>query len=239
MKHNDLKARRQEGTGTWLLKSEQFTKWVHGTNETLLCPGIPGAGKTMLASIVVDYLVENVHGQNDDVGIAYLYCDYKTRHEQTPIALLESFLKQFISRHGTISENVRQLYELHSRRKTRPSFREVCQMLSHEIKRHTRVFIVVDALDECSEDDGNRRTLVSQLKALQENCNINLLITSRFILNTTQEWMHAAQLEIRASDEDVQRYIEGQVFRLARCVTRNKSLQEAIEDSVIQAVGGM
>ena len=73
-------------------------------------------------------------------------------------------------------------------------------MLSHEIKRHTCVFVVVDPLDECSEDDGTRRILVSHLKALQETRNVNLLITSRFILNTAQDWKHATQLEIRASD---------------------------------------
>jgi hypothetical protein len=38
------------------LKPPQFIEWLEGKKKTLFCPGIPGAGKTMIASIVVDHL---------------------------------------------------------------------------------------------------------------------------------------------------------------------------------------
>ena len=64
-------------------------------------------------------------------------------------------------------------------------------------------------------------------------------MTSRHIPDIMQEFQHSLQLEIRASEEDVRRYLDGQMFRLASCVKRNNDLQEAIKDSIVRAVDGM
>ena len=37
---SDMLERRQEGTGTWLLKSQLFTDWLKGNFRTLWCPGM-------------------------------------------------------------------------------------------------------------------------------------------------------------------------------------------------------
>lgn len=31
---------RQDGTGNWLLGTEEFDDWLHGMGKTLWCPGI-------------------------------------------------------------------------------------------------------------------------------------------------------------------------------------------------------
>lgn len=51
--HNDIIRVRQPGTGQWLLDSAEFQAWLSGDRRTLFCPGIPGAGKTVIASIVL------------------------------------------------------------------------------------------------------------------------------------------------------------------------------------------
>src|ERR1700686_5109446 len=54
---SDFLGRREAGTGQWLLDSGKFQAWVENKKQTLFCPGIPGAGKTILTSIVVDQLM--------------------------------------------------------------------------------------------------------------------------------------------------------------------------------------
>lgn len=54
--HNDNLKSRLEGTGLWLLQSEEFNHWISRPQQTLFCPGIPGAGKTMPSSILVEHL---------------------------------------------------------------------------------------------------------------------------------------------------------------------------------------
>ena len=53
---HDFIKRRQAGTGQWLLGSSKFQTWLETRGQMLFCPGIPGAGKTILTSIVIDYL---------------------------------------------------------------------------------------------------------------------------------------------------------------------------------------
>jgi hypothetical protein len=90
---NDFIARRQEGTGQWLLDSVKFQTWLETDRQTLFCPGIPGAGKTILTSIVVEKLTTRF---NDDksIGIAYLYCNVRRQDQQKICDLLASLLKQ-------------------------------------------------------------------------------------------------------------------------------------------------
>jgi DNA replication protein DnaC len=52
---SDFIKRRQAGTGQWLLESTDFQEWMK-TGKTLFCPGIPGAGKTILTSVVLKEL---------------------------------------------------------------------------------------------------------------------------------------------------------------------------------------
>ena len=51
---NDLSGRRQEGTGSWLLESQEFRKWVNKDGKTLVCQGIPGAGQLSYRHLVKD-----------------------------------------------------------------------------------------------------------------------------------------------------------------------------------------
>ena len=92
--HADLIARRQADTGLSFLDSSEFTEWIHGASQMLFCPGIPGAGKTMMAAIVVDHLLNTV--QTADVGVAYLYCNYRRQAEHTNPNLLAAVLKQLV-----------------------------------------------------------------------------------------------------------------------------------------------
>ena len=45
---SDFISRRQDGTEVWLLDSDEFHGWLNQKQQTLFCPGIPGAGKTMI-----------------------------------------------------------------------------------------------------------------------------------------------------------------------------------------------
>lgn len=75
---SDFIYRQQKGTGQWLLDSAEFQAWLETDKQTLFCPGIPGAGKTILTSIVVDELT--IRFSNDPtIGIAYLYCNFRQK----------------------------------------------------------------------------------------------------------------------------------------------------------------
>jgi hypothetical protein len=73
---HDFISRRQAGSGQWLLESEEFQAWLNTDNQTLFCPGIPGAGKIILISIVVEELTTRF-SNDPTIGIAYIYCNFR------------------------------------------------------------------------------------------------------------------------------------------------------------------
>jgi hypothetical protein len=89
---NDFISRRQEGTGQWLLESEEFQIWLNTNKQTLFSPGIPGAGKTILTSIIVDELTTQF-SNDPTIGIAYIYCNFRRQEKQKIDDLLASLLK--------------------------------------------------------------------------------------------------------------------------------------------------
>lgn len=157
----DYLDRRQEGTGLWLIKLDQFKQWTKGSRETLICPGIPGSGKTMLASIVIDHLEREL--QNETVGVAYIYCSYKS--QQTLANLLGSILKQLVQNQTILNKDLENLYQKHRDKGTSLSFAELREQLLPLMEPYSRVFVIVDALDECADKD-ERTCLISTLHDL-------------------------------------------------------------------------
>lgn len=235
---SEFMKRRQAETGQWLLDSPEFNAWVETDKRTLFCPGIPGAGKTMLTSVVVEELLTRF--ENDcNIGIAYLYCDYRRQHEQKFEDLVSSLLKQFVQEQPSIPDSVKSLYDKHRNKRTRPSLDEILGTLQVVAAVYSRVFIIVDALDEYQISDGYRQRLLSTLFNLQASCNANIFATSRHISSIEQEFEGSSKLEIRANEEDVRRYLDGRMGQLPRFVARSPELQQEIKTNIVDAVDGM
>jgi Cdc6-like AAA superfamily ATPase len=235
----DFISRRQEGTGEWLLKSNEFQEWTNESRSTLFCPGIPGAGKTIITSVVVNDL--RMRFQNDpSIVVAHLYCNFQRQHEQKPADLLASLLKQLLEDLPSIPDNVKSLYEHCKAKRTHPSIDDISKALQSVVDDYSRAFIVIDALDECQVSDGGRQRFLSEIFNLQAQTGVSLFVTSRGIPEIMKEFEGSICLEIRASDEDVLRYIDGRISRLLRSrISRYPDLQNTIRKELLKAVDGM
>ncbi|RYP14355.1 hypothetical protein DL765_006400 [Monosporascus sp. GIB2] len=235
---SDFINRRRPGTGQWLLDSEQFKTWVGTKNQTLFCPGIPGAGKTIATSIVVDELTSRF-GNDDSIGIAYLYCNFRRRDEQKFDDLLASLLKQFAECRPSLPRTVKSFYDSYKAKRTRPSTNEIAKALQSVVALYSKTFIIVDALDESQVSGGHRARFLAEIFNVQAECGANIFATSRFLPEITDKFDEALNLEVRASPEDVRRYVEGHISHLPSFVGRSSNLQEEIKTGIVQAVDGM
>ena len=68
-KQIDNFSRRQARTGEWILHSEEFRKWLHGTERTIQCREI---------CILLEYGWSFKLG---DIGLAHVYCNNKEQEE--------------------------------------------------------------------------------------------------------------------------------------------------------------
>jgi hypothetical protein len=187
---------------------------------------------------IIDYL-QNAF-PNPDISIAFIYCNYKEQEEQTVISLIASLLRQLVERRSSVPNEVQKLYKHHNSLRTRPSLTEYSQLLQLIVARSSKVFLIIDALDECNESNGTRSSLITEIQKLPP-C-MHLLCTSRHAPDIEQQFSGLPRQEIRASNIDVERYLVDSIkknARLKKHVLADASLLDAIIGSIVARVDGM
>ncbi|GLA12007.1 hypothetical protein AnigIFM62618_007140 [Aspergillus niger] len=211
------------GTGQWLLDSDEFQSWYQARGQTLLCLGIPGAGKTVMAATIIEYI--NTHRHNENL---------KSR---TWICVLQ--LQLSITKES--QELCRALYGRHSVRGTQPSTREMIDVLC-SMSSDRQVYVVIDALDEIQSPQKGPTEFLSELFRMQDATGLNILATSRFapeIEKNFKERDDCSFLEIRATDEDIRRYIQGNITSLPSFVTQDQAMADRILKEIPRGASGM
>ncbi|KAF4901126.1 Vegetative incompatibility protein HET-E-1 [Colletotrichum fructicola] len=234
----DHLSRRYTGTNQWLLDSDEYKSWVSGQNQTIICPGMPGAGKTIMASVVVDDLSHRYH-DDSDVGIAYVYCNFKDQERQNHYDMLSSITKQLAQCRSPIPSSLKELYDAYQRKKTSRTLEDTNSVFQAIASFHHRVFIVIDALDEC--ESKSRQALLSDIARLQKRHPTNVLATTREIPEIIESFTfkHASTIRIQASDVDVSRYISSRIPDMQSFVQRRPEIQEEIQEGVLYRINGM
>ena len=217
-----------------MLRSKEFENWIHKPKQMLFCWGLPGAGKTVIAAIVIDHL-ETKFQNNNTVGIAYLFCGFKIQDKQ-PEDLLASLLKQLV-KEESVPDNLMDFFKQRKSNGEGPKPGDISEALHSVISSYSRVFIVVDALDECQGDC--RTKLLKEMLELQKKTEVTILATSRFIPEVVKAFEEKASIKIRASKEDIEKYLDGNLWRFPSFVQSSKSLQDEIKTEVGKAVDGM
>ncbi|KAJ7117141.1 ankyrin repeat-containing domain protein [Mycena epipterygia] len=230
----DIFSRWQPGTGGWLLTSPEFRDWESDCGKSLWCHGMPGAGKTVLASLVVNHLESRTH--NENIGVACIYLNYKEAESQTPQNLLGCLWRQLVLG-KPIPPAVHALYEKHRERNTRLPLDEVHTILTSSVAPYSKVYLIVDAVDEYPEEQCT--ILLKALGAI----GVNVMLTSRPHIDPDSFILPNLQLmEIQATENDMKQYIDTQISkssRLSKHVRGRPELSKEIRFKILTNVNGM
>ncbi|KAJ7579995.1 hypothetical protein C8J56DRAFT_274403 [Mycena floridula] len=239
--HMETASKRTPGTGTWFIQDAHFLDWLSGKLRFLWCPGNPGVGKTVLTSLIIDHLRLTM---SSNVAVISIYCDYNQQSDQTPTQLLGSILKQLVETrtHNSASDHLFSLHKTCRSQKRHPTIPELMDALRREIQSYSSVYIVVDALDECS--NRTQDFLMSTkpdggLHSLSDT--VQILITSRNILSIAQALDGQICLGIEAQDQDLEIYIKGRILeddRLKRLIKGDTALETEITNEIITKAAG-
>ncbi|KAL2684541.1 hypothetical protein Neosp_005619 [[Neocosmospora] mangrovei] len=234
--HNDSFRKCLPGTGKWLLGSEEFNVWASSKGQTLFCHGIPGAGKTLLTSIVIDHLCQQF-GSDPGVGIAHIYFNYRMRDTQQPEGLLLSLLRQLAQTRSPLPEPVTELFRKHRAFHTRPTLEATIQTTRDVCLKYSKTFIVVDALDECHPSNLSR--FLDALLKLQEAGGVNILATSRFKPENAPLFRGCLFREIKATNEDILKYLQDRMKHDSPSYLNDDNMRQVFKRGVLEAAGGM
>ncbi|RSM04654.1 hypothetical protein CDV31_009979 [Fusarium ambrosium] len=234
--HNDLFRQRQPGTGQWLLHSPEFKDWAESKGQTLFCHGIPGAGKTIITTIVIDHLCQRFCS-DQKVGIAYIYFNFRKQDIQDPEDLLLNLLKQLTQPRSPLPKCVTDLFSKHQAIHTRPTPEVIIETICDACSQFSKAFIVIDALDECRSL--NLSKFLHWLLKLQEDCGVNIFATSRFKPEDTPVLRTHLSREVRATDEDILMYLQDRMQHECPGYLDDNDMRQMVKRGVLEAASGM
>ncbi|EON66215.1 hypothetical protein W97_05608 [Coniosporium apollinis CBS 100218] len=235
-----ISERAAEGSGKWFLTSEAYERWGAGTERLLWGWGIPGAGKTVLAALVVEQLRRRrveISGNRNKFGVAVVFLRYHDP-EHTLHNILASLIKQLVQERDSVPDQLRELFDNHCGQETTASLEDILDALSALVETYNMVHIVVDGLDECNDEV--RWMLVEKLQGLPPN--VCLMLTSRFLETIDEELADFERMEIKAHKDDIELYIDAQIRKnrnLRRMVQRSPALRQDIKDVVTKTAQDM
>ncbi|CAG8385864.1 unnamed protein product [Penicillium salamii] len=232
---SDHLSRRQPGTGTWFLESTQYKNWRDSDGQILFCPGMPGAGKTILTSIVIEDLTARC-SIDPAVGLAYVFCNFRLKDQQSAEHMLASILKQLAQRQSPLPESVKSLYECHEPARTRPSLEELSKCVQSVMATYRTVFLVIDALDECQKLNDCQNIFIGHLVEIQRTSHSKMLVTSRPIPEIAERF-RGEELKIRARESDVESYLYGRISQAGSEIL--KLHKQEIATKITECVDGM
>ncbi|KAF4496668.1 hypothetical protein FAGAP_7159 [Fusarium agapanthi] len=87
LQQSEFQKVQEPGTGRWLIETSEYRNWFKTPGQTLFCQGIPGVGKTVLTSGLIDHLGSKLEGDSAS-GISYIFCNFQRQDQQTSDGLL-------------------------------------------------------------------------------------------------------------------------------------------------------
>jgi len=155
-----------------------------------------------------NYSNQNGYNRSYKVGITFVYCDFQRWDQQKSVDILASLMKQLIQEQPSLLESIKRLYDEH-KYKYSPSrlIDAFLNALRSVVSDYTRIFIIIDELDEC-----HRSTLISKISNLQAQTRVNVFITSRPIqeikIKCKEVFKGYRSLEISTRSKDVRKYLD-------------------------------
>lgn len=235
---------RHEETGSWFLQGKEFEEWKSGVRRSLWLRGIPGAGKTVLSSGIINLLTAKRTSDASSV-VLYFFFDVRDIEKQTLDNLIRSLIGQLYS---VCQGSQKQLDMLFSGKcqngNKQPHLEDLITTFESMIRStNNKIQIVVDALDECSTED----ELLEWIKILSRLTNVYLLITSRdemaleSRMRTWSEERDMISIQRDVTDDDILRYVQHMLFTADgfKKWSSRRDVLEKIEKGLMQNANGM
>ncbi|KAH9909661.1 hypothetical protein F4778DRAFT_8448 [Xylariomycetidae sp. FL2044] len=254
----DFLEKRYPNTLEWFFQSETYANWVDRAQQTLLCPGIPGSGKSILAATVIEDLCTRVrHETQTSIGVAYIYCADGNisvgKSKRVPdisgsdceaiiTPVLQEVLKQLVLSTGSVPAFIRDLYSQSPKPRKykkhwRPSAEEVLENLKTAVALHSKVFLIIDQLDRV--DMEVLGLLMTNLQALRANKEINILVTTREYPDIEAILRPTAKLEISATAEDIEAYVTARIKTLPDWFRNDDTLTDEVRKLTVNNASGI
>jgi Cdc6-like AAA superfamily ATPase len=236
---------RQDDTGLWFLESDRYVKWTTDAASFLWLYGIPGCGKTILSSAILKNVLQHCNNNPQKV-VAYFYFDFNDMQKQKPELMLRSLICQLLQQCLKIPASLGTRFSSRGNEQPQqPSLHALVKIMRQIAQELPHVYIVLDALDECSE----RTKLMDIIETIStwKLQNLHVLVTSRrerdiqSSLAPLIDQKNSICLQSEVVDVDIHRYVQQRLSKDKRLSKWGKdlALSEEIEAALMKGAHGM
>lgn len=238
---------RLEGTGQWLLQSQEYSTWRTEKNSFLWLRGKTGCGKTILASTLIEDLDKLERSATPSPYLLYFYFDFNDTKKQNFKHALCSLIIQLYHKVEIARRPLNSLY-LHHNDGSQPTIRSLEDIFRDMAREAGTLWVVLDALDECViRRESSNRGLLPWIRSLTEpEINIHLLVTSRpeqDIEWSIRNWARSrdiVSLQSDAVDKDIYKYIKTRLKEDELLRWRSQpEVETEIENELMKKADGM
>ncbi|KAI1321681.1 hypothetical protein F5Y16DRAFT_416784 [Xylariaceae sp. FL0255] len=137
--------------GKWLLQDTYFRRWLDpesSTDPSIWLTGKPGAGKTILASIVIDE-VKKI----SNATVLYFYCKHGDSARNSFISAARSILSQLLNQNHRFIPYFFEKASTTGGSALLQSDEIAQEMIRVAMITLERTYIIIDGLDECGHDE--------------------------------------------------------------------------------------
>jgi hypothetical protein len=159
-------------------------------------------------------------------------------------------LHQLVEQSETVDSGIVSFYRKYTSLESQsvPGIEDYEPVLGHAVRQFDRVYVVVDALDECRDDDNDQYQLDTRSRLLQTfrtlGETIHLLITSRDESHMTTTILgfdkNIPMMKVLTTDEDIRAYVNGRIAitpKLRALMT--PELIDKIKETMVEKAAGM
>ncbi|KAF2488658.1 HET-domain-containing protein, partial [Lophium mytilinum] len=241
--HKALK-QRQADTGIWFLESDEFANWKIDAHSYIWLHGIPGCGKTILSSTILQNVLQYCVDNNEKV-VAYFFFDFNDAQKQVPELMIRSLISQLSQQCVKMPTALETFFASCQSKKQPPSLDDLLEVLHQMILVFPQSYLILDALDECAD----RAVLMDLLETMAgwRLYNLHVLVTSRkehdieSSLESIVEKQNTICLETKLVDKDIQKYVRGRLRddKSLRKWQKDPIMRREIEARLMEGAHGM
>ncbi|KAF9235659.1 hypothetical protein BU15DRAFT_77782 [Melanogaster broomeanus] len=225
---------RQDGTCKWLLDLKRYADWRSSQNAFFRVSGKPGAGKSVLISVVIESLSKT---ETNGGVLVYFYCDFRRDRTTHAFEVIRSLLTQLLRKSKDAWLPLfGDLVDRKSNGSPPPVDLEILyQLLLKAVRLHDRPVLVIYALDECKD----YVKLTELLARLHNEGSCRVFCTSRPLLDAPKTFSDLPTLDLHVMRAktlcDMKLHIEKEVAKYDKLA----SLRDEIIPSLLKKADGM
>lgn len=238
--HNRARSQFEKGTCEWILRLPEWDEWLNKKHRCLWIHGIPGAGKTVLASFLIHQLETHCEDGDPDSRkgcIALYYYCYFANNQNEAAPFLRWITTQLCRATDSIPVPVYNQYK----KGREPSLPELLTALAASLRGFQTVYIVVDAVDESKPRDDVLKVLRDLVNDARFD-NIQLVVTSREYIDiesVLEDISKPISMSNPCLTEDIRIYVQSALQKESRFKRWSPELVTEVESTLSVRAKGM